>query len=69
MAEDKEKLERIFQKNKIAYSKDKYYEFIIEKSSLNKFIEEVIREGVGIKDLIKKEFSLEDLYLDTIKSK
>lgn len=67
--ENENRLEEIFKKNKLAYTKDKYYEFIIDKNFLNKFLEEIIREDVVIKDLIKKEFSLEDLYLDTIKSK
>lgn len=67
--ENENRLEEILKKNKLAYTKDKYYEFIIDKNFLNKFLEEIIREDVGIKDLIKKEFSLEDLYLDTIKSK
>lgn len=66
LVDNETKLEEIFDKYKLNYKKDKYYEFIIEKNFLNQLLEELVTGKVEIKDLVKKEFSLEDLYLETI---
>lgn len=68
LVDNETKLEEIFDKYKLNYKKDKYYEFIIEKNFLNKLLEELVTGKVEIKDLVKKEFSLEDLYLETIRN-
>lgn len=66
LVDNETKLEEIFDKYKLNYKKDKYYEFIIEKNFLNQLLEELVTGKVEIKDLVKKEFSLEELYLETI---
>lgn len=66
LVDKEENLENIFTRNKIDFKKDNYYDFVIEKDFLNHLLYEIIKDKILIKDLIKKEFSLEDLYLETI---